>query len=200
MTPIRSRSPAADRNREPILAVLQRLLPENARVLEIASGTGQHAAHFGAAMPGWHWQPTDGDTAALADIDAWCAGLPNVAPAVALDVLSAPWPVASQVDAVFCANMLHIAPWPTCAALMQGAASVLAPAGRLVTYGPYLQDGVATSPGNLAFDASLRQRDPEWGIRSVEDVSAQAGRVGLRLADTVAMPANNLVLVFAPAA
>jgi hypothetical protein len=199
MTPIRSRSPAADRNREPILAVLQRLLPPQAGVLEIASGTGQHAAHFGAAMPGWDWQPTDADAGALPDIDAWCAGLPNVQPALALDVLSMPWPATRQCDAVFCANMLHISPWPTCAALMQGAESVLAPSGLLVTYGPYLQDGVATSPGNLAFDVSLRQRNADWGIRRVEDVVTEADRVGLQLQETVAMPANNLMLVFARA-
>ncbi|RZI77262.1 MAG: DUF938 domain-containing protein [Variovorax sp.] len=197
MTLIRSRSPAADRNREPILAVLRRLLPAQASVLEIASGTGQHAAHFGAAMPGWRWQPTDGDPDALSDVDAWCAGLPNVSPALALDVQALPWPVAQPCDAVFCANMLHIAPWSTCAALMQGAASVLAPPGLLVTYGPYLQDGVATSPGNLAFDVSLRQRNADWGIRRVEDVAMEADRVGLQLQETVAMPANNLMLVFA---
>lgn len=197
MTPTRARSPATDRNREPILAVLQRVLPAEARILEIASGTGQHAAHFGAAEAGWHWQPTDGDANGLPDIDAWCAGLPNVRPALALDVLSAPWPVPEPFDAVFCANMLHISPWQTCAALMQGAASVLTPTGRLVTYGPYLQDGVATSPGNLAFDASLRERNAEWGIRRVEDVVQEAGRAGLQLAETVAMPANNLMLVFA---
>ena len=199
MTPIRSRSPAADRNREPILAVLRRLLPPQASVLEIASGTGQHAAHFGAAMPGWRWQPTDGDPDALTDIDAWSAGLANVSAALALDVQALPWPAAQPCDAVFCANMLHIAPWPTCAALMQGAASVLAPSGLLVTYGPYLQDGVATSPGNLTFDASLRQRNAAWGIRRVEDVTLEAGRAGLQLRETAAMPANNLKLVFARA-
>ena len=199
MNPIRSRSPAADRNREPILAVLQRLLPAQATVLEIASGTGQHAAHCAGAMPAWRWQPTDGDAAALPDIDAWCAGLSNVQPALALDVLRSPWPVAGPFDAVFCANMLHISPWSTCAALMQGAAALLAATGLLVTYGPYLQDGVVTSPGNLAFDADLRRRHADWGLRRVEDVESQAERAGLRLEETVAMPANNLMLVFARA-
>ncbi|MDB5731560.1 MAG: hypothetical protein JWQ03_1455, partial [Variovorax sp.] len=135
----------------------------------------------------------------LPSIDAWCAhaGVANALPAIALDVLAAPWPVAGRFEAIFCANMLHIAPWTTCAALMAGAAAHLSARGLLVTYGPYLQDGVATAPGNLAFDASLRRRDPAWGLRRVEDVAREAGRAGLRLAQTVPMPANNLVLVFA---
>jgi hypothetical protein len=199
MTDLRQHSPAAARNRQPILDVLRRLLPAEARVLEIASGTGEHAAWFGAAMPDWTWQPTDADAAALPSIDAWRAGdgPANVLPARELDVMAASWPVAGGFDAVFCANMLHIAPWPACAALMRGAASRLAPAGRLVTYGPYLQQGVATAPGNLAFDASLRARNPAWGIRQLEEVEREAIGAGLRRVETVAMPANNLVLVFA---
>ena len=192
------RSPATERNRAPILAVLQRWLPADAEILEIASGTGQHAAHFAAAMPGWRWQPSDGDPAALPAIDAWCASQAGVRPAVALDVLNAHWPVAGRFDAVFCANMLHIAPWATCAALMRGAASRLAPAGRLVTYGPYLQDGVETADGNLAFDASLRARDPAWGLRRLEDVTLEAERAGLRQVAIAPMPANNLMVAFAP--
>lgn len=189
---------ATERNRAPILAVLQRWLPADADILEVASGTGQHAAHFAAAMPGWRWQPSDGDAAALPAIDTWCAGLPGVRPAVALDVMAAHWPVATRFDAVFCANMLHIAPWATCAALMQGAASRLRPTGRLVTYGPYLQDGVETADGNLAFDASLRGRNPAWGLRRLEDVALEAERAGLQLTATAPMPANNLMLAFAP--
>lgn len=193
------RSLAADRNREPILRVLQRLLPAAAAVLEIASGTGQHAAYFAGAMPGWRWQPTDGDAAALPSMDAWCHDVDNAFPALRLDVLAHPWPSSGPFDAVFCANMLHISPWPTCAALMRGAATVLAPSGLLVTYGPYLQDGVETAPGNLAFDANLRARNPQWGIRRTDDVARQAARAGLALHETVSMPANNLMLVFARA-
>ena len=193
---VRQRSPAADRNRDPILAVLQRLLPAEASVLEIASGTGQHAAYFAAAMPRWHWHPSDHDLAALPSIDAWCADQPNVRPAMRLDVMAVPWPVSTAFDAVFCANMLHISPWESCAALMQGAALQLSATGQLVTYGPYLQDGVETAPGNVAFDASLRARNPAWGIRRVSDVAQQAARAGLLLKETVPMPANNLMLVF----
>ena len=126
-------SAAAERNRAPILAVLERLLPNHGIALEIASGSGQHAAHFAAALPGWQWQPSDGDASSLASIDAWCAGLANVRPALALDVMRAPWSgVAERVDLIFCANLLHISPWPTCAALMRGAARHLAPDGLLV--------------------------------------------------------------------
>lgn len=192
----RLRSPATERNREPILQVLRGALPVTALVLEIASGTGQHSAYFGAAMPGWQWQPTDVDEAALPSIDAWCDGIANVRPGVRLDVMQTPWPLDGPFDAVFCANMLHISPWATCAALMAGAASVLGPSGVLVTYGPYLQAGVETSQGNLAFDASLRARDPQWGIRSVEDVAREAEGCGLRLERIVPMPANNLSLVW----
>ena len=194
-------SPAADRNKAPILEQLQRLLPASGLALEIASGSGQHVAHFAAALPGWTWQPTDGDVRSLASIEAWCDGLPNVRPALRLDVLDessvAALAVAlsEPVDAVYCANMLHISPWATCAALMQLAARHLAPQGQLVLYGPYLEADVPTSPGNLAFDADLRARDAAWGIRPLADVLVQAARVGLHLRERVAMPANNLLLV-----
>jgi SAM-dependent methyltransferase len=193
----RQHSPAADRNAQPILAALRRLLPAEARVLEIASGTGQHAAFLAAAMPGWRWQPSDGDAEALASIDAWRAGLPNVQPPIVLDVMAPAWPVDGPFDAVFCANMLHISPWATCAALMRGAADVLAPTGLLLTYGPYLEDGVETAPGNIAFDASLRQRNPAWGIRRIEDVALQAKAVGYYIQQRIPMPANNLTIAFA---
>jgi SAM-dependent methyltransferase len=192
-------SPAAERNGPPILDVLRRLLPARARVLEIASGTGQHAAFFAAAMPGWQWQPSDGDAQSLGSIDAWRADAANVLPPVVLDVMATDWPVRGPFDAVFCANMLHISPWATCAALMRGSAQVLAPGGLLVTYGPYLQDGVETAPGNIDFDASLRARNPAWGIRRVEDVAQEAAAVGLRLLERTPMPANNLILAFAHA-
>ena len=202
-TPSPLHSPAADRNKAPILEQLQRVLPASGVALEVASGSGQHVAHFAAALAGWRWQPTDGDARSPASIDAWCAGLTNVRPALQLDVLdkasvAALGVVLSEpVDAIYCANMLHISPWATCAALMQLAARHLAPQGLLVLYGPYLEADVPTSPGNLAFDADLRERDPRWGIRQLADVLAQAAAVGLHLRERVAMPANNLLLVLA---
>ena len=191
-------SAAAERNGPPILAELQRLLPPRGVMLEIASGTGQHAAHFAAALTDWHWQATDPEPASMASIRAWCTGLAHVRPPLRLDVLDVPWPdeLPSEVDAIFCANMLHIAPWPCTAALMRGAAGHLAPGGLLITYGPYLEDGVPTSSGNLAFDADLRARDPAWGLRRLAEVAAQAAAVGLVLRERVAMPANNLLLAW----
>jgi hypothetical protein len=200
MNPHRQHSAAAERNQGPILAVLQRVLPANGLALEIASGTGQHAAHFATGLPGWRWQPTDAEPQALASISAWCEGLPNVLPPMPLDVLAPQWPgVPAQADALFCANMLHISPWPTCAALMQGAARHLVPHGLLLLYGPYLVDGEPTAPGNLAFDADLRARNPTWGLRRLADVLSQAEAAGLQLLERVRMPANNLLLVLARA-
>ncbi len=186
----------AERNRQPILDVLRRVLDVDASVLEVASGTGQHAAHAAAACPRWRWQPSDLEAATLAAIDARCAGLGNVAQAAFLDVLD-DWPVEpGSVDTVFCANMLHIAPWPCCAGLMRGAARALVRHGKLILYGPYLVDDQPTAPGNIAFDADLRRRDPRWGLRRFADVEHEAMLVGLALVERVAMPANNLMLVF----
>lgn len=202
MTEVCQRSPAAERNRQPILEALQRLLPEHGVALEIASGTGQHAIHFAAGLPGWTWQPSDLQADALASIAAWrtkaCADdrLTNLRPPLRLDVMAPDWPVPDPVDAIFCANLLHIAPWPTCAALMRGAARYLAVRGVLLTYGPYLTDGVVTAPGNLAFDESLRARNRAWGIRRLADVTHEAEQAGLRLREQLAMPANNLLLAF----
>lgn len=198
LVPTVPHSAAADRNKQPILDVLRELMPAQGKALEIAAGTGQHAAWFAAALPGWTWQPTDADPDILPSIAAWTSqdGLANVRRPLLLDVTAADWPVGEVFDAIYCANMLHIAPWATCAALMRGAARHLAPGGLLVTYGPYLEDGVATSQGNLDFDASLRQRDPAWGIRRREDVEAEAQRAGLFLRERRPMPANNLLLVF----
>jgi SAM-dependent methyltransferase len=190
-------SPAADRNKEPILAVLRRVLPARGTALEIAAGTGQHVACFAAALPDWTWQPSDADPGllpAIADRMAQ-AGLANVRPPVLLDVLAPAWP-PQRYDVIYCANMLHIAPWPACAGLMQGAARHLAPGGVLITYGPYVEDGVPTAPSNAAFDASLRSRDPAWGIRRLEEVAAEAKRAGLAMRERHAMPSNNLLLVF----
>ena len=199
-TDSRHHSPAAERNQVPILDVLQRLLPARGVALEIASGTGQHAAYFSAALPGWRWQPTDAEARSLASIAAWCAGIGNVVAPIRLDVLAAHWAGApEQVDAIFCANLLHISPWATCAALMQGAARHLSAQGMLLLYGPYLVDGEPLAAGNLAFDADLRARDPAWGLRRLADVLAQAEAVGLHLRERVQMPANNLLLVLAGA-
>lgn len=196
-------SPSADRNKQPILDVLQALLQPQGRALEIASGTGQHAAWFTAALPLWHWQCSDLDATALSGIAqrlAQAGAAAQPAP-VHIDVCDAAWPsgaaeFAEPFDLVYCANMLHIAPWPCCAGLMQGCARYLARQGRLVLYGPYLEPDVATAPGNLAFDRDLRMRNPQWGLRRLPDVVKQAGRAGLALQQRHAMPANNLLLVF----
>lgn len=193
----RLHSDPAQRNRAPILAQLQRLLPAQGLALEIASGTGQHAAHFAAGLPGWVWQPTELTASARASISAWRAGLPNVRRPLPLDVLADPWPdVPPVVDAIFCANMLHIAPWACGAALMRGAARHLAPHGLLLTYGPYLEDDQPTAAGNLAFDVDLRARDAAWGLRRLADVAELAAAHGLQLHERVAMPANNLLLAW----
>jgi SAM-dependent methyltransferase len=191
-------SPAADRNKEPILAQLRVVLGERGTALEIASGTGQHVVWFAASLAGWTWQPTDGEAGMLPAIAGRIAesGLANVRPPQLLDVTADHWPVAPGFDAIFCANMLHIAPWDACRGLMAGAARHLAPGGMLVTYGPYFEQGVEPAPSNLAFDESLRSRDPDWGIRALDDVVAQAAPYGLVLAQRHPMPANNLLLVF----
>lgn len=193
-------SPAADRNKQPILEVLQQVLPAQGSALEIASGTGQHVAWFAQHLPRWTWQPTDADAPALNSIDARIAEgrLANVRAPLLLDVLSPVWLPADTApfDAIYCANMIHIAPWTTCAALMQGAVRHLAPNGMLITYGPYLEDEVPTSPGNLGFDRDLRMQNPAWGIRRREEVEQEAARVGLSLSKRFAMPANNLLLVW----
>lgn len=195
---------AADRNKQPILDVLREVLPAQGSALEIASGTGQHVAWFAAGMPHWIWQPTDWQADALPDIAVRVAleRLANVRPPVQLDVMEPRWLAGRaqqetpRFDAIYCANMLHIAPWSNCAALMQGSARHLAPDGVLITYGPYLEDEVPTSPGNVDFDQRLRAQNPEWGIRRREDVVLEATRAGLRLSARHAMPANNLLLVW----
>ena len=189
-------SPAAERNKEPILDVLTRVLPDSASVLEIASGTGQHAAHFAASRTGWQWQPTDADADALASIASHTASLANVRPPLLLDVL-APWPESlGRFDALYCANMIHISEWASCVALMSGAARHVAAGGALVLYGPYLVDGEATAPSNVAFDADLRRRNPAWGVRRLAAVVDEAERARLSFERRFDMPANNLMLVF----
>lgn len=195
-------SPAAERNKQPLLEALQTLLPSSGHALEIASGTGQHLEHFSAGFPGWSWQPSEFEPERrdwLRQLRrSWPADQQQrVAEALALDVSVLPWPVkADTFDLVFCANLLHIAPWNCCSGLMQGAAQALRHQGCLLTYGPYLEDDVVTAPSNLAFDTDLRQRNPSWGLRRLADVQAEAARAGLQLAQRLAMPANNLLLVW----
>jgi hypothetical protein len=213
MTDTRLSSPAAERNRQPILEVLRRVLPASGRALEIASGSGQHVSWFARHLPAWTWQPTEFAAASLASIAAWsvldeddlaespasAAGagpLANVLPPLQLDVCAPAWPVTGAFDAITCANMIHASPPQTLPGLMHGAGRHLAPAGLLVTYGPYILDDEPLVPSNVEFDAWLRTRDPSWGIRRLADVLAHARDAGLRLRERVAMPANNLMLVF----
>ena len=186
-------APSAVRNREPILHALRPHLPASGLVLEVASGTGEHVAHLAAALPGLTWQPTALDAEHRASIDAWAAGLPNVRPALPLDAMAADWPVA-RADAVLCINMIHIAPWPATAGLLAGAARVLPPGGLLALYGPFREGGQALGPGNAAFDADLRERDPAWGLRLLEEVAALA--TAFAAPEIVMMPADNRLVLF----
>lgn len=197
-TSARLHSAAAERNRGPILAELQRLWRPRGFALEIASGTGQHAAFFAAALPQWRWQPSEADSRALPSIGAWCEGLANVLPPIVLDVRQQPWAgVPATIDAIFVANLLHIAPWEVSLALMQGAARHLAaPHGVLTIYGAFFVDGEPIAPSNLAFDADLRARDAAWGVRRLAEVQRIAGEAGFALRERIALPANNLLLHF----
>ncbi len=188
---------ATDRNREPILAVLERVLPEQGFILEVASGTGQHAAYFASRLYDQTWQPSDPDPELRDSIDAWRddAGIDNLLPAIDLDVTWPEWPV-TRADAIVAINMLHIAPWEVCHGLMRGAARLLAPGAPLVLYGPFKVAGHHTSPGNAEFDRELRDRNRAFGIRDLDEVRQVAQASGLRLDETIAMPANNLTLVF----
>lgn len=195
--PPRLHAPSARRNREPILEVLRQVLPAEGVVLEVASGSGQHAVFFAQHLPRITWQPTDPTEEARDSIDAWRRdhALPNVLPAVRLDVHDAEWPVAAA-DAVVCINMIHISPWSATEALMRGAAAALPSGAPLVTYGPYRRGGAHTAPSNAEFDASLKSRDPAWGVRDMEAVIAAAAAYGLEHEAAIAMPANNFSLVF----
>jgi SAM-dependent methyltransferase len=190
-------APAASRNRDPILSELRELLSEGARVLEIASGTGQHVVHFAANLPEASWQPSDVDPAALASIRAHVSdsGLDNVREPIELDVRNEDWGV-DEVDCVLCCNMVHISPWECSVALFAGAARVTGAAGQLITYGPYRFDGTFTAPSNEQFDRSLKSRDPSWGVRDVEDLKDLAREHDLGLVRSIAMPANNHILVW----
>jgi SAM-dependent methyltransferase len=193
----RETTPSPERNKQPILDVIARVLPPRGLVLEIGSGTGQHVAHFAKALPALTFQPSEIDVQRHASIKAWviAGGLPNVRPPLAFDVTTIPWPVAT-VDAVVCINVIHISPWEATLGLMAGAARILPAGGVLITYGPYMRGGAHTSQSNEAFDASLRARNPLWGVRDVDKLTAVAGEEGIVLEETVPMPANNFTLVW----
>jgi len=196
MSDARRFAPATQRNREPILAVLRRVLPAEGVLLEVASGTGEHAAFFAAALPRLIIQPSDADAQNLASIAAWRdhAGLANLRAPLALDATAERWAV-ERADAVLCVNMIHIAPWEACVGLVAGAARVLLPGNPLVLYGPFRRGGRHTSPSNEAFDASLRAEDPAWGVRDVDEVDVVAAAAGLQQSELIDMPSNNLCVV-----
>jgi len=191
-------APAAQRNRGPILEVLQRVLPARGRVLEIASGSGEHVVHFARGLPKLTWQPSDPDPAARESIRAWIAQekLGNVLTPIALDMTNARWPyLLDPFDAVVCINMIHIAPWEACLGLLYGCEQLLSAGGPLVLYGPFMRGGKHSAPSNAAFDASLRRQDPSWGVRDLDDVVREAALRGFVLEQVFDMPANNLTVV-----
>lgn len=185
------------RNRDVILRVLERVLPAHGFVLEVASGTGEHAAWFAKHFPGLVWQPSDADPALFPIIAGWAreGGAANLRPPLVLDAAAASWPF-QRADAVVCINMIHIAPWQACQGLMAGAGRILGPSGVLYLYGPYHVGGRPTAPSNAQFDRDLRRQDGRWGVRNLEDVVAEAAKHDLAHAETVPMPANNLSVVF----
>ncbi len=190
-------APATARNSQPLAEVLARELPASGTVLEIASGSGEHAVFMARRFPALDWQPSDRDAEALASVDAWAAEarLANLRPAIALDAAAPDWPNVSA-DALLCVNMVHISPWDAAVGLFAGAGRVLGSGAPLVLYGPFIEPEQETAPSNLAFDQSLKQRHPEWGLRNTADLDALAADHGLRRTARHAMPANNLVLVY----
>ena len=188
---------SADRNRGPILKVLERVLPKAGLVLEVASGTGQHVIHFAQALKGLNWQPTDMDAACRRSISAWLATaeLANVRRPLDLDVRALPWRVPT-LDAIVCLNLIHIAPWSVATALFAGAGLALRETGLLYLYGPYSVHGKHTAPSNAAFDSVLRAENPEWGLRDLKEVESLAKDQGFDLAETIEMPANNFSVLF----
>jgi len=191
------RSPAVARNTMPIAGVLAEWLPASGLVLEIASGSGEHALAFAQRFPQLIWQPSDPDPQARESIVEWreAEGPSNLLAPLAIDVCDPAWPV-ERADAVVSINMVHISPWEASLGLIEGAARVLARGGVLILYGPWLVDGIETAPSNLAFDSDLKARDPSWGLRRVSDFASEAAECGLALADQRAMPANNRMLLF----
>lgn len=190
-------SPSAERNKGPIAGILMRVLPAQGEVLEVSSGTGQHVLYFAEVMPHIRWQPTERDADSLKSIASWLRQTPppNVNAPLRLDVHDASWP-AHDVAAVVCINMIHIAPASAAEALLRGAGNVVAPSGILFLYGPYRRQGRHTSPSNEAFDEQLKARNPEWGVRNLEDIAHLASTVGFELEQTHDMPANNLAVIF----
>jgi len=190
-------SPSAERNREPIAEVLSQVLPQSGLVLEVGSGTGEHAVHFAHVMPHLAWQPTEKDKDCLRSISAWAAleAQANVRRPLYLDVTDAQWPIAAA-DAIICINMIHVAPWSVAQALFRGASRILSPGGLLCLYGPYRVAGKHTSASNRAFDAQLRAMNSEWGVRDLDAVSHEAQSFNIELVRTFQMPANNLIVVF----
>ena len=189
-------APATERNRDVIAETLVNVLPAEGVVLEIASGTGEHAVHFAQLFPGITWQPSDPDPIAIASINAWrgdCA-VANVRSAMLLDA-SADWPIA-HADAVVCINMAHISPWAATVGLLRNAARLLPQSASLFIYGPFRQRDVPLAEGNATFDAALRQQNPEWGLRYVEDIAKEARDFDLMLDQIIPMPSNNLSLIF----
>lgn len=199
-------APSAQRNRQAILDVLTRVLPQRGLVLELASGSGEHAVHFARNLPSLRWQPSDPDPGSRRSIDAHADAhahadsgqCPNLLPALDLDVTASEWPVHAA-DAIVCINMVHISPWAASEGLFAGAGRILPSGGVVYLYGPYKRNGRHTAPSNEAFDASLRQRNSAWGVRNLEDLTALATQADLALREVVEMPANNLSLVFAKA-
>jgi hypothetical protein len=186
-------APATERNREPIIEVLAGVLPGEGTVLEVASGTGEHVAAFAARFPALTWQPSDPDAESRGSIAEWCADITNVLPPLDLDAASADWPI-DAADAIVCINMIHISPWAATLGLMAGAKRLLPARGALILYGPYRRHGVETAPSNEQFELWLKDRNPEYGLRHVEDVTAVAE--GFELERLVEMPANNLMLIY----
>jgi hypothetical protein len=193
----RRSAPAALRNREPIGDVLEQWLPTGGIVLEIASGTGEHAEYLAGRFPALEWQPSDMHPDALASVAARQAGagLPSFRPPVVIDAGEPEWPI-DRADAILSINMVHISPWTSAIGLIDGAARLLSDGAPLILYGPWLSDKVTTAPSNLAFDADLKHRDSNWGLRRVEDFAEAARARNLELVETKYMPANNMMLLF----
>lgn len=197
----RRHAPATSRNRDPILGVLRDVLPSNGLILEIASGSGEHTAFFASHFPDLTWQPSEADRALLPSISAWSedavaeTGCANILPPIHLRSNDHPWPV-DQADGILAINMVHISPWESCEGLMSGGGRVLGPDGMLLLYGPFIRNDVETAPSNLEFDRYLRQQNPLWGIRHLDDVSDLAAKNDLNLIQAVPMPANNVCVIF----
>lgn len=196
-TNVKQTAPATERNRQPILEVLNRYLPDSGTVLEVSSGTGEHVVHFARHHPALTWHPSDISSEALMSIDAWIAeeGLKNIRPAIRLNTQVHPWPV-QKADALININMIHISPWESCENLFKGAQTLLSKGAPFFLYGPFLVEGKTTAESNVSFDQSLRHRNSKWGLRELKDVTVLAESHGFKTEEVVEMPANNLTIVF----